>query len=454
MKIKTFSQIGKRSNNEDNLGYNERLLMVCDGVGGHVSGEIASKFVIDNMLSYFQTNVPDLNKIGIQHMLDEVQTSLNHVLDKDPMLEKMGSTFTGIFFTDKKWYLAHIGDSRIYMFRPSESKLWFTRDHSLVGELMAHHEITREEGRFHPMSNRISKAIIANFENKIQSASITAIDEVKPGDIFLLCSDGLVEAWGDHELIDLFSNTQLTFAEKCQKLQLQCKELSKDNNTAIIAEVDAEDAFSCGSNEEIQWVTFQEIKDDYAAYLAKQTAVEPVLTQEPRIIDMSDIVVSTQTPDPKPVPATGESKPPVYVDHDERHPRSNHKLMILLGILILLVGVLAGMLLLKSKNNKPAENGKGKEEQVEQVEQVKKSNEGDAEPASVEEQQKTDLRNTIRHKRSDASVKVPEPRTPKIQTEKEQPKNEAKTSAEDKPGSDQPNLITPSKQNEPESDEM
>ncbi len=265
MNIKQFSQQGKRSNNEDNLGTSAGLFTVCDGMGGHNYGERASAFVKEAMLKAFAELKP-LGKMEIQQQLNQVQTELNQLLENEPELEKMGTTFTGVFITPDVWYAAHIGDSRIYLFRPSEKKLWHTWDHSLVGELMRTKEITVETGRFHPMSNRISKAIIAQKDGKPVSASIVKIDELKKGDILLLCSDGVVEGWGDWELVKLFSDSNLTFEQKCDKLAQQCNKKSKDNNTAIIAEIGEEDAFSFGKNEELEWISFAEVEADYKQY--------------------------------------------------------------------------------------------------------------------------------------------------------------------------------------------
>ena len=266
MKVQQFSQQGKRSNNEDSLGISEALLTVCDGMGGHNFGERASAFVRDAMLQAFPTVQP-LGKMEIQQQLNQVQKELNLLLVQEPELEKMGTTFTGIFRTPDVWYAAHIGDSRIYLFRPSEQKLWHTWDHSLVGELMRTREITTEAGRFHPLSNRIAKAIIAQKEGKTASASIVKIDELQAGDILLLCSGGVVEAWGDWELVQLLSDKKLSFEQKCEELAQQCNEKSKDNNTAIIAEIEAQDAFSFGSNEELDWITFAAVQSDYQAYM-------------------------------------------------------------------------------------------------------------------------------------------------------------------------------------------
>lgn len=280
MNIQQFTQIGKRSNNEDSLGMSAGLLTVCDGMGGHSFGERASAFVKEAMLKAF-AEPQAIGKMEIQQALNKVQQDLNQLLETEPELEKMGTTFTGVFLTPDVWYAAHIGDSRIYLFRPSEQKLWHTWDHSLVGELMRTKEITVEAGRFHPMSNRISKAIIAQKDGKLASASIVKIDDLKAGDILVLCSDGVVEGWGDWELVQLFSDETLSFEQKCEKLAAQCAAKSKDNNTAIIAEIEEADAFSYGSNDELQWTTFAEVEADYKQYL-KDTgqAEEEALKQE------------------------------------------------------------------------------------------------------------------------------------------------------------------------------
>ena len=325
MKINQFSQQGKRSNNEDSLGTSAGLLTVCDGMGGHNYGERASAFVKEAMLKVF-AEPKQLGKIDIQQQLNQVQTDLNLLLENEPELEKMGTTFTGVFITPDVWYAAHIGDSRIYLFRPSEQKLWHTWDHSLVGELMRTREITIEAGRFHPMSNRISKAIIAQKDGKPVSASIVKIDELKAGDIFLLCSDGVVEGWGDWELVQLFSDESLSFEQKCKKLAQQCNAKSKDNNTAIIAEIEEGDAFSYGSDDELDWTTFAEVEADYNQYVKDNEEVE----EEPQQEKPSQQPVPDKQEDAQlqPVEAAAEKQPeqkqkPSVSTPVNPHPKSN-----------------------------------------------------------------------------------------------------------------------------------
>ena len=301
MKIHQFSQQGKRSNNEDSIGHSAALLTVCDGMGGHNYGERASAFVVEAMLQAFPTPQA-LGKMEIQQQLNKVQQDLNALLEKEPELEKMGTTFTGVFITPDVWYAAHIGDSRIYLFRPSERKLWHTWDHSLVGELMRTKEITVEAGRFHPMSNRIAKAIIAQKDGKPASASIVKIDELKSGDVLLLCSDGVVEGWGDRELARLFSDESLSFEQKCEKLAQQCNAKSKDNNTALIAEIEEADAFSFGTNDELEWTTFAEVEVDYEQYLKDNQPEEaPAEEQEKEDEKPQTGTAETEKPEPEQV---------------------------------------------------------------------------------------------------------------------------------------------------------
>jgi len=405
MKTESFTHTGKRSNNEDCKGSNERLWMVCDGVGGHVSGERASQFVVDGMLKLFAQDETDLKKATIEERLIQVQEELNAVLDREPELEKMGTTFTGVFKTKNFWYAAHIGDSRIYLFRPSEKKLWHTWDHSLVGELMKNHDITREDGRFHPMSNRISKAIIANSDNKVQRPDIVKIDELRAGDIFLLCSDGVVEAWGDHELVDLFEKTEMTLENKCNIIEKQCNQLSKDNNTALLIEIEAGDAFSIGNgeNEELKWVTFQDIRDDFKEYERKQQSEEEQPDTESADATISENAEAEEQGETSPVlagdnPVSSNSMPKSHKCLSGCPPPKTTLFKYVIALLLLLIGIVIGVWLGRGQSQEPTK-AKPKQE-------TKKKTSADDNENGILKWRKGDRKNSVKNsKKSDKNSK-------------------------------------------------
>lgn len=282
MKKENFSQIGTRENNEDFLGHNEHCIVVCDGIGGHASGEVASKYIVDFVLLNSKDQQEEFTKSSIQELLLAAQNGLNNMLDDKPHLAKMGTTFTGLFFSENACFAAHIGDSRIYLIRPAEKKIWHTWDHSLVGELVKNKDITHEAGRHHPMGNRISKALMANEKGKTAKADILKLDQLQKGDLFLLCSDGVNEAWPEHELVELLCNTSLNIQQKTDVIKDKCSKLSKDNNTVYLVEIEEPDEMSFGSNEEVKWINLQEFYDDFDLH-KKKIAEEEAEAEEEEI---------------------------------------------------------------------------------------------------------------------------------------------------------------------------
>ena len=117
------------------------------------------------------------------------------------------------------------------------------------------------------MGNLISRAIIANEEGKAAKADIIKIDELKAGDIFLLCSDGVIEAWQEHKLTKLLCNRNLSLEQKTEIIREQCDRLSKDNNTAYLIEIEDSDTISTGENKEINWLNQNHFDENYQEYL-------------------------------------------------------------------------------------------------------------------------------------------------------------------------------------------
>jgi protein phosphatase len=129
----------------------------------------------------------------------------------------------------------HAGDSRVFFVKSKKKKFWQTWDHSIVSSLVKNGEITREQARKHPLNNQINRAFIGNSENSTIEPEIHLISDIEEGDICFICSDGVLEAFSDYELLSLLSEEKLNLNQKLVHIQQRCKKESRDNHSAIIA---------------------------------------------------------------------------------------------------------------------------------------------------------------------------------------------------------------------------
>ena len=182
----------KRAANEDFYGYlstpNGEIFVVCDGMGGHVGGAIASNLGVDSILSFFdQEPFSDVTEALDNSIKFANQKIFDHAI-KNPDLKGMGTTCTVLIAREPELFIAHVGDSRIYLH--SEKKLHrITKDHSYVQGLVDEGIISDEEMETHPKKNQILKALGIS-----ETVSPTVHKEPihsRKGDKFLLCTDGL-----------------------------------------------------------------------------------------------------------------------------------------------------------------------------------------------------------------------------------------------------------------------
>lgn len=181
-----------RSNQEDCCGMattpNGDVFVVCDGVGGNVGGEKASAIAVDSVVEFFRkekySNVP-------QAINDALHYANQKILDYASVYREyvgMATTICVLLLQDKNAFIAHIGDSRIYIYLGKEKELHrITKDHSYVQTLVDAGEITDEEAETHPRKNIILKSL--GHDTEVEPT----IDMLQPknDDIFLLCTDGL-----------------------------------------------------------------------------------------------------------------------------------------------------------------------------------------------------------------------------------------------------------------------
>lgn len=209
----SIHELGQRANQEDSLYPDpsvtaevEGLFILCDGMGGHEAGEVASRAVCEAMSGYVVAHPREdgyYDETDFQKALDAAYDALDA---KDTGSEKkMGTTLTFVRFHRGGCFVAHIGDSRIYQVRPSEKKILFvTRDHSLVNDLVSLGELTPEEARTSKQKNIITRVMQPHQDRRTQ-ADWKNLTDIRPGDYFYLCSDGMLEQSEDREIVNILS---------------------------------------------------------------------------------------------------------------------------------------------------------------------------------------------------------------------------------------------------------
>lgn len=236
-------ELGQRQNQEDNIypvmdkaTADDRLFIVCDGMGGHEKGEVASDLVCQSFHRWFAEHLPvgePLSDEQFREALDYVYSQLDHA--DDGAVKKMGTTLTFLCLHRDGCTMAHIGDSRIYHVRPSEGAvLYQSRDHSLVFELFQAGEITYDEMRTSPQKNIITRAMQPGEDNRVR-ADIVHTTDIRPGDYFYLCTDGMLEEMENDELVSILS-TDISDEEKRQRLILATAD-NKDNHSAYLIHI-------------------------------------------------------------------------------------------------------------------------------------------------------------------------------------------------------------------------
>lgn len=243
----SINELGQRSGQEDCIypaigagNPDNGLFIVCDGMGGHDKGEVASQAVckaISDYIDAHQSSDGSFNETDFNNALSYAYDALD-VLD-DGAVKKMGTTMTFLKFHNSGCLIAHIGDSRIYHIRPSAPRgkriLHVTRDHSLVNDLVAIGELTPEEAKTSRQKNIITRAMQPCQERRSR-ADVRQLTDVRPGDIFYMCTDGMLEQAEDIEIEDLLSDETLSEEQKVAKLIEQTQN-NRDNHSAQIVRV-------------------------------------------------------------------------------------------------------------------------------------------------------------------------------------------------------------------------
>ena len=200
----------KRPSNQDAFCQGEvsgcQFVVVCDGMGGHQGGNVASEIAVQSFYELLTTRLhngirtKDLKNL-IAAIIATVSSRIADAAAGSPDLAGMGSTVVLAVRCGKKVCIAHVGDSRCYLFRNGKLRR-LTKDHSLVQEMVDRGEISVEESINHPYRNVITRTL-GYTEDSLPEILLSA---VKSGDLFLLCTDGLTVPVNDSELEEILTS--------------------------------------------------------------------------------------------------------------------------------------------------------------------------------------------------------------------------------------------------------
>ena len=255
----SIHEVGGRSNQEDSLwprsdgeAAGEHLFVVCDGMGGHEHGEVASRAVSQALGKWFNHHANPKKELTDAQLREAIEYAYCELDRYDSTSsKKMGTTLTLLYIHARGITAAHIGDSRIYHVRPTQGLRYLSRDHSLAFELLQSGEISYEDYLHYPQKNIITRVMMPGEDNRSRP-DIVHITDVAADDYFYLCSDGMVEQMRDEELADIFASGGSD--EEVRDYLLHATRKNNDNHSAWIVHVKSvqcEKGDKIGDSEEV-----------------------------------------------------------------------------------------------------------------------------------------------------------------------------------------------------------
>jgi PPM family protein phosphatase len=235
----------KRKGNEDSLFLNpeQRLFVVADGMGGHAAGEVASKVAVDSINEFVCLTGGD-EEITWPFGLDEnisydgnrLKTAIRHANRKvleatkeKSEYEGMATTVAAVLVDGDMANIGHVGDSRIYLFSEGALSL-LTSDHSWVNEQIQSGVISPDQARSHPLRNVVTRAL----GGKADLAVDMQVRKMKPGEILLLCSDGLTTMVPDEEIEQVLQENMGDLKAAAEGLVNAANEHGGEDNITVV----------------------------------------------------------------------------------------------------------------------------------------------------------------------------------------------------------------------------
>ena len=221
----------KRKTNEDFFAVDEvrRLFVVADGLGGHVAGRTASEIASYRFCEAIRLSQESRAIEAVRGAFHEAHQAIRERVDQQPELAGMGTTLVSLWFREEMAILGHVGDSRMYLMRGDTLHL-ITHDHSLVSEMVFRGQLTPEGARTHPHRHVITRALGVGSIMEPDTAEF----RLQPGDVFVLCTDGISSAIEDAELLEQIREAEGDLGIAADSLIQRANELGGDDNATIV----------------------------------------------------------------------------------------------------------------------------------------------------------------------------------------------------------------------------
>jgi serine/threonine protein phosphatase PrpC len=240
------SNVGmKRAHNEDSfyLPESERLAIVADGMGGHASGEVASRMAVETISGFFKATQEEQqltwpfkmdkgHRYDVNRMVTAIKLAnlkIHEQAQKDPRCHGMGTTVVSALFVDDALVVGHVGDSRLYRRRDGVFEQ-ITEDHSLLNDYIKMKHLSPDEIAAFPHKNVIVRAL--GMKDTVQVD--VHVDAPRLGDVYLICSDGLSGMIKDEEMADIaMSDRDLDVV--CERLITTANKNGGLDNITVVA---------------------------------------------------------------------------------------------------------------------------------------------------------------------------------------------------------------------------
>ncbi len=210
------------------MGNLPNLFVVADGMGGHKAGDFASSYAVEVLLSTIREDENSNPVKIIRAAIENANTQLLREASDNETMSGMGTTMVLVTIVGHYAYVANVGDSRLYLV--DENKIsQITKDHSLVEEMVRMGEISRDDARNHPDKNIITRALGAGRDVDVDFFDI----RLTPGDILLLCSDGLSNMVPDEDIRQVIRTSE-TLEETGRRLVSMANDNGGRDNIAVV----------------------------------------------------------------------------------------------------------------------------------------------------------------------------------------------------------------------------